>query len=200
MTIFEDVKRRVTMRDAIDYLRLKAVEQKGDQFRFKCPTCTDNDGRSLAVNLTNGFTCYAAKPKKSGNDCIALVAHVLNISQTEAAKVLAKHFLGSSTEPERKSTGAGRGSDTSGACASPPTTHPVIDMLGIDPNMLDAIGGGYCSETERIEIPLRTPGGDVSGTVGIATRADQSPLLLFSERVTVQKETPDELRKLFRVV
>jgi hypothetical protein len=70
-------------------------------------------------------------------------------------------------------------------------------MLGIDPDYLAGIGGGF--DGERILIPL-PPNDGRKMTLGIATRSDQAPLLLFSESVEATKVAPDDLRKLFRVV
>jgi hypothetical protein len=87
------------MRQAIDFLRLgQPTDMKGNQWRWKCPRCAGNDDRSLSVNLDKGYGCWVGasgnKPAHSGNDCIALAAHVLGITQTEAAKQLKEHFIG----------------------------------------------------------------------------------------------------------
>jgi hypothetical protein len=64
----------------------------------------------------------------------------------------------------------------------------------------------------RIAIPLRLPNGELAGYVGLATTAEQAPLLKFptnldekcgvSGTVDEQPEvkSQDELRKLLRVV
>jgi hypothetical protein len=53
-------------------------------------------------------------------------------------------------------------------------------------------------------MPLRTETGELKGYCGIATKAEQAPLLLFPRSLEARckptKPEPDELRKLFRVV
>jgi hypothetical protein len=73
MSIFDDVRGRVSIAQAIDYLGLKPTETKGDQLRFGCPACKGADKRCLSVNLQKGFQCFAAH--KKGDDATALVAH-----------------------------------------------------------------------------------------------------------------------------
>jgi hypothetical protein len=50
----------------------------------------------------------------------------------------------------------------------------------------------------------RTETGELKGYCGIATKAEQAPLLLFPRSLEARckptKPEPDELRKLFRVV
>lgn len=54
-TIFDDVRGRVSIADAIAFLGLKATETKGDQLRFACPKCGDSDKRTLSDNLQKGL-------------------------------------------------------------------------------------------------------------------------------------------------
>jgi hypothetical protein len=199
-SLFEDVRARVRMSDAISYLCLKPTETKGDQLRFSCPACAGDDRRALSVNIRDEkFQCF--RGKKGGNDATALTAHVKGISQTVAAKLLAEAFpavRGSSTEARRPTAELkGRDGDAN-VPVSLELDHPVIEMLGINRRILGDVGGGF--DGDRIVIPLRDAEGNVKGELGIATKADQAPLLLFSESVPAEKESPDELRKLFRVV
>ena len=68
MNVFEEVRKNVSISQALDYLRMgEPLERDGDQLRFKCPHCdTKPKDRSLAVNLVTGFTCYAHGQKKRG--------------------------------------------------------------------------------------------------------------------------------------
>ena len=205
MTVFTEVKERVSLQDAVSYLRLgEPNHRKGQELRWACPACNSKDTRTLCVTLPDeGFGCWVGasgtKAKHKG-DLIALVAHVRGITQTAAAKELHEHFLRSSTEPVQKTVPAKGRSESANALRPFEIDHPVIAMLRIDPDLLVAIGGGYDQESERIQIPLRTETGELRGTLGIATRPDQAPLLLFSESVEAKKESPDELRKMFRLV
>jgi hypothetical protein len=193
MNIFEEVRARVTIAQAIEYLGLQPTETKGDQLRFACPACKGTDRRTLSVNLVKGFRCFSGD--KKGDDATALVAHCRGIRNGEAAQLLKDHFITATKPAPTKAKAEGRGEIANGFS---PLEHPVIDMLGIDKAMLEAIGGGF--DGERITLPLRTPTGALCMTIGIATSADQTPLLLFSETVEAQKAAPDDLRKLFRVV
>jgi hypothetical protein len=65
----------------------------------------------------------------------------------------------------------------------------------------------------RVVIPLRLPDGKLVGYLGIATKADQEPLLKFPSNLEEmcgtarppepeepEKHTADEMRKILRVV
>ena len=43
MSIFDDVRERVSMQDAVNYLGLTLTRKEGDQLRFPCPTCKGTD-------------------------------------------------------------------------------------------------------------------------------------------------------------
>jgi hypothetical protein len=57
-TIFDDVRGRVSIADAIAFLGLKATETKGDQFRFACPKCGDSDKRTLSDQLAKRLSMF----------------------------------------------------------------------------------------------------------------------------------------------
>jgi hypothetical protein len=207
MNIFEEVRAGVTIAQAIDYLGLQPTETKGDQLRFPCPKCGGTDKRTLSVNLVKGFRCFSGD--KKGDDATALVAHVRGIRNGEAAQLLKERYLQGATKPEAKAKGEGR-EEAAPDVLLPLTDldieHPVIEMLGLTAAIMEAIGGGYCKRgvmTGRICIPLRMPDGQLIGYQGIATKAEQQPLLLFPKSLEARIKTkpePDELRKLFRVV
>jgi hypothetical protein len=174
----------ITLEQAIGFLpELKLHKREGDQLRYPCPACGGDNKRALSVNVESGFRCFAGS--KSGTDATALVAHVRGISNYEAGRLLEEHFFSARAEqPSRK----------------PEEPTDVASMLGISPDALDALGG---YEAERLVIPLRKADGTQIGTLGIATRADQSPLLAFDfdeKALVAEKPAPDDLRKLFRVV
>jgi hypothetical protein len=208
MNIFEEVRAGVTIAQAIDYLGLQATETKGDQLRFPCPHCKGSDKRTLSVNLVKGFRCFSGD--KKGDDATALVAHVRGIRNGEAAQLLKDHFLRTATEPRAAKPEERERNEAAPDVLIPltdlQTEHPVIEMLGLSEAAMTALQAGYCRKgvmTGRIAIPLRLPTGELIGYLGIATKADQVPLLKFplnlDERVKPKTE-PDELRKLFRVV
>lgn len=184
----------VSLQQAVEFLKeLGKPKMERGEMRFACPACGEDDKhRALAVHPTDGFTCYK-RGKKSGTDAVSLVAHVRGVSQTQAAIMLEDHFFPHARPAQRtpsppaKAEPDGRADD-------------VAQMLGIGPATLDELGTR--DEDERLVIPLRRGDGVQIGTLGIATRADQKPLLLFTfeEKAEEQKPAPDELRKLFRVV
>jgi hypothetical protein len=195
--IFEEVRNAVTISQAIEYLGLKPTETKGDQLRFPCPACKGNDKRTLSVNLSKGFRCFSGD--KKGDDATALVAHCKGIRNGAAAQELKDQFLLSSTKPARETAKAEGRKETGNGFLPLESSHPVIEMLGLQSELLEAMDAGF--DGERILIPLRKANGEEVMTLRIATRADQVPLLLFSESVKpVAKPEPDELRKMFRVV
>ena len=226
--IFAEVKSRVTMQDAINYLRLgEPTERNGDQFRWGCPKCGGgSDNRTLSVNLVKGYGCFVGatgkEPKSKGDDCIALVAHVENVRNGEAARRLKDHFrdrfvsaarASSSTEPRPATAEAkGRPGD-SGAGVRPldfhDWEHPVMDLLKISPGLLREIGGGIDHTDlldERICVPLRKESGELRGYLAIATKPEQTPLIVvwlvdeMEVNISPEKRSQDEMRKLLRVV
>lgn len=191
---FASIKERVGMARAIQMLSLKLTKQEGEQLRFACPACKGGNDRALSINVSKGvFRCFEDRGK-GGTDSIALVAHVKGIRQREAAVMLDEHF------PDRAASTA-----TSPAKAEPEgrAVPDIAEMLGIGPAAVQALGAGYDEGTKRFAIPLRSAAGVQFGTLGIATDADQRPLLSFTfdEEETKKANTgPDELRKMFRVV
>jgi hypothetical protein len=209
--IFEDVRNRVSLEDAISFLSLKLTKREGDQLRFECPHCKGANKRALSINLDKGFTCFSAN--KRGNDATALVAHCRNVSQRDAAQTLCDHFRLSEAQP-RASQAQLSGSEVQLASHMQPldyleTDHEIVELLGLTPRSLELIGGGYAPKgtmAGRLLIPLRLPTGVLAGYLGIATREDQEPLLLFPKNLEARvapagdKPPADELRKMFRVV
>jgi hypothetical protein len=215
-SIFDDVRARVRMTDAIAFLGIEPTKREGDQLRFACPACKGSDKRALSINVeTDKFRCFSWD--KGGTDATALVAHVKGCSQSEAAKMLKEHFLSdtkpsTSPKPRRESVADEERSEPSSDALRPldylEVSHPVIEMLGLTEAACEALGAGYAKKgtmAGRICIPLRLPDGTLTGYLGIATKPDMSPLLLFPKNLEErckpeEKPQPDELRKLFRVV
>lgn len=212
--IFEDVRARVRMTDAISFLGITPTKREGDQLRFLCPACKGHDKRALSVNITRDlFKCFTAN--KGGTDATALVAHVKGYSQSDAAKMLADHFLTkTSTAPKtRRQDTVAEAERLDNTTLQPldylEASHPVIEVLGLSETAMEALGGGFAPRgtmAGRILIPLRMPDGALVGYLGIATKEDQSPLLLFPNNLderckpVTERAEPDQLRKLFRVV
>jgi hypothetical protein len=191
---FAAIKERVGMQEAISFLNLKLTKQEGDQHRFACPACKGGNDRALSINIQKGvFRCFEDRGK-GGTDSIALVAHVKGIRQREAAVILDEHF------PDRDAKSA-----TSPVKAEPEgrTVPDIAEMLGIGPAAIQALGAGYDGASQRFQIPLRSAAGVQFGSLGIATDAEQRPLLAFTfdeEETKKANIGPDGLRQLFRVV
>lgn len=218
--------KEISFEQTIGFLtELKLYKREGVQLRFRCPCGGDNQ-RGLSVHPDNGFTCFESK--KSGTDAVALVAHVRTISQYEAGRLLEEHFFPSRTAPKAHSAPSPAKVEPDGRRGFSPlgyleTSHPVAEMLGLSAATLDALGGGYAPKgtmISRLLIPLRMESGRLVGYLGIATKEEHAPLLLFPDnlehrcledepRSEQPKEeaapepatpSPDALRKLFRVV
>jgi hypothetical protein len=211
---FKALREHVSLERAAQYLRLD-MHHDANGLRAACPRCKPDDPKKhvLAINPAKGWTCHTAE-KKSGFDGVSLVAHVMGVTNTEAAQRLIEHFsLGTpvpSSSPRHSPTEKGME-----PLDHLEPKHPVIEVLGLSPKVCEAIGIGYAklgTMPGRVLIPLRLPDGTLAGYMGIATKADQEPLLLFpknlDERCSVVREepkapaadSPDALRKLFRVV
>lgn len=190
MSIFDDVRGRVSIADAISFLNLKATEVKGDQLRFPCPKC-GGDSRVLSVNLQKGFRCFAGD--KKGDDATALVAHVRGIRNGEAAQLLKGHFLHSATKPTAKAEGKGR-SDTSQDAVRP------LELLGMSQDLADRLH--IVVEDGRVLFEQRDEHGTKLGTLALATRADL-PLVQFITEIDstiTQADSAPDLKSLWRVV
>ena len=183
---FKELKRRTNIEAVVQMLGLQMV-QKGDQWRSPCPTCQRGGPRALAVNTTKqSFFCHA-----SGNDygdLIALVAHVRDISQQDAAKLITDHFGNSDTvhsvtvshrapSPRRESpTGSLRPLDY----LEP--EHEAVQALGVSPATATAFESGYAGKgvlRGRYAVPIKGRDGSLLAYVGVAVTKEQSPRLLF---------------------
>lgn len=125
--------------------------------RTQCPK-NEGDKRELVITPEKGlFHCFGCK---HGGDSIELTAHVLQISQKEAALEMQKHFHG--YEPVQK----GLPKDGLDYLES---AHPLRAVLGVSKEVADAIGAGFAPRgTMRgyYLFPLRRPDGALLGYIG----------------------------------
>lgn len=210
--------KEITFEQTIDFLtELKLHKREGDQLRFACPGCNSDDKRSLSINPGKGFRCFESN--KHGSDAVALVAHVRNIPQYDAGRLLQDFFLAerrsapTAPSPAKKVEPEGR-RESLQPLDYLEHSNPVAEMLGLSAATLKALGGGYAPRGTmigRVLIPLRMSDGVLVGFLGIATKEEQEPLLKFpdnlEERCTSRpkveeeaKPQPDQLRRLFRIV
>jgi hypothetical protein len=204
---FNLIKDSVTLEQVMQMLGLK-LKRSGNQFRGSCPVHGGTD-RTLVVTPQRGFFCFS---EKKGGDQIALCAHVKEIGNKEAAKLIAEHFRfggkpASSSAPPAK--------DGLQPLDYLDPTHEALELLCLSPDVCIAIGIGYAPKgtmNGRVLVPLRLGNGTLVGYLGIATKSDQAPLLKFPDNLdekcgvsgTVEEQpevkSQDKLRKLLRVV
>jgi hypothetical protein len=184
-SIFEEVKARVSIADAISYLGLQPTETKGDQLRFPCPKCGGTDKRTLSVNLVKGFRCFSGD--KKGDDATALVAHCRGIRNGEAAQLLKEHFITATKPAPTKAKAEGR-SD------SPQGEVRPLEILGISDELADRLQ--IQVEDGRVLFEQRDERGIKLGTLALATR-DDLPLV---EWIAEELPKADGLKGLWRVV
>lgn len=206
---FQELKARVSLEQVMQLLQLNLKRSAG-QFRGACPVHGGND-RTFVVTPNKGFYCWSVK---EGGDQIAMYAHVRECNNYDAAVALSTHFRVSSPAPPAvEETPAGGGMNRLDYLS---TDHPVIEALGLTPEVCEAIGIGYTGNNGtmkgRVVFPLIARNGDLVGYLGLATRADQTPLLKFpdnlAERCGIEfpeedppeKRSADDMRKLLRVV
>jgi DNA primase len=214
---FVAIKSAVTLEQAIHFLALR-LKKSGKQYRGPCPVHAGTD-RTLAVTPGEGFFCFA---DHKGGDVIALVAHCREIGQRDAALLLAEHFrIGSDAErqPAQRRAEPRQNAPQPAAKGLEPlshlsTDHEALELLGLSPAVCEALGAGFASKglmNGRIAIPLRLEDGTLIGYAGLATRADQAPLLKLPSNLDEmcgvaepieepQTKSQDELRRLLRVV
>jgi DNA primase len=82
---------RIPIEQVVDFLGLD-LKKKGRQLRGPCPLCQHPSQRAFSVTLgeVNRFWCFGHC--RCGGDVIQLVAQVKQLTQYEAACLLAKHF------------------------------------------------------------------------------------------------------------
>lgn len=202
-SIFEEVKARVSMQQAVDFVGLKLTKiehgKDGEQHRYPCPKCESDDKRALSVNFDKGkFKCFSCDG--GGQDLISLVAFALKIRNGEAAQRLKDHFLSAarasgSTKPRERSPvrdGKGR-SDASEDVVRP------LEILGISDELADRLN--VQEEDGRILFEQRDERGIKLGTIAIATRADLPLVEWLPEAEQPQQEQKaGNLKDLWRVV
>lgn len=185
---FQDVKKAVTIEDAITRLGL-ALKPNGPQMRGPCPVCKSGGDRTLVITpAKQAFYCFAAKNRQGeGGDVIALAAHIKSCTMKEAAEFL----TGTTAEieptklavfeatipvtvPEKKKAGLN------------PLTylqpeHPLVHALGISRETAEHFGAGYAPKgimRGRLAIPIHDADGTLLAYYGQALNGEE-PTLTF---------------------
>jgi DNA primase len=185
---FSELKQRVDVTTVADMLGLKlAFHQDSGQWRGPCPHCKDGGERALVVTPSKGYYCFA---DKKGGDCIALAAHILNVSMRDAARRIVELEQGG--EEANVSADLRPPADESGTQPLEPLayllhTHEAVQALGLDPSTAERLGIGYAKKgimRGRVAIPIRTADGTLAGYCGYAAGADPPLKLPKSYRMT----------------
>ncbi len=170
---FKELKQRVSIEDAAEMLGLQLKQNaETKQWRGPCPKCKDGDDRALVVSFGKGFYCFSAK---EGGDCIALAAHILDLSMKDAALHIVEHLDDESgtkpKEPQREEKDI--------APLQPLTylhhKHDSVQALGIDVETAELLGIGYAKKgmmRGRVAIPIREEDGTLVGYCGFSADAD----------------------------
>lgn len=209
---FKELKRSVRMLDVIEWLEIK-LKPEGKTFRGPCPYCNSRDDRALVATPSEHiWYCHS---EAVGGDTIALVAKHFGCSTRDAALKM-KESCGNSepvhrstvtipsTKPERPPVKG----DVLQPLAHLKHEHEALTALGISPEACRALGVGCASKglmRGRVAFPLRLPDGTLIGYAGLATTADQAPLMLLPSNldqiIEGDKQTPESgLHNFLRVV
>lgn len=212
---FLEIKRRAPIVRVAEMLQLHLKKDTGG-FRCACPV---SDANPRAIKITpdyqnkdgtrGAFYCHSCK---ASGDAIGLYAHARDCDNYDAASAIAQLFKVDSpaTDPPATKEGSMKPLDYL------TTDHPAIELLGLTEEICAALGVGFANKgtmNGRVVFPLRLESGTLVGYIGLATRADQTPLVKLPsdlaekcgagervEEVVEPARSKDELRKLLRVV
>jgi hypothetical protein len=178
---FSELKQRVDVTAVADMLGLKLVfNDDANQWRGACPRCKDGGDRALAVTPGKGYYCFA---DKRGGDCIALAAHILNVSMRDAARRIVE--LEGGREGAHDSASTEPATEERDASPLQPLSyllyeHEAVQALGVEVETAEKLGIGYAKKgimRGRVAIPIRTGDGVLIGYCGYAPGAE--PQLKF---------------------
>lgn len=192
------LKAAVSIEEVAEWLQLPLKKMGNGQLRGCCPMCEGTNDRAFVI--TPGKGLYNAFCGCGGGDSISLAAHVLRIGTRDAAQQIASHFKFGNSEPssppggqnstpvtpqKRQQQGAAPPDDLAAKLAKVRERlqfeHEAIQALGLTPEVARAFDVGYCASgimRGRICSPMYLNGVHVAYK-GLATTAEQSPLMLF---------------------
>lgn len=156
---FQAIKRLASLRDIVGWLGL---ELKGD--RCQCPV-NEGDKREMVFTFDKGvWHCFGCKKKadpskKTGGDQIELAAHVLQVSQKEAAEHIQTKFHGY--------TPAAKGLPDDGL-QDLEYEHDHVQALGLTVERAQLLGIGWRNRGvlgKGVHIPVRDVNGKPLGYV-----------------------------------
>src|SRR5436190_1484721 len=161
---FQKIKQLASLEMVAGWLGLEIKNN-----RCQCPV-NEGDNRELVLTFDKGlWTCFGCKKKyggKQGGDQIALVSHVLQVDQKEAAKHIQTKFHGYT--PDKRGL--------------PPEgleylqyEHEHVQALGITPQKAEELGIGWAPRgilLKRVLFPFRDKTGKLLGYIGFNPELD----------------------------
>ena len=170
---FKAIKQAVTLERAAQCLNL-SVKQSGHQLRGLCPACQTDNERSLALTPSKGvWYCHSAQV---GGDVIALVAHVLDLSQKDAAQWLQDTLpqereatvpKTTRREPTRPHSREKEPSFDPDAFGKKLLFTDEVSALGISEEDALRLLIGFHPNHKRVYFPVRNSDGSIAGFVGV---------------------------------
>lgn len=203
---FADLKQRVSFEQAIRFLGLQMTNKKQGEYRSGCPACNSGGPRVLVVlphektdsGVPGVFFCHTQDPPHHG-DVISFVAHIRDVSNYEAARMLEQAFPpvrhNSPAPPPRR--GPARGIDSVHARLA--FEHQDVQALGLTPEAAEALGVGYMANgtmTNRVLFPIRSDTGELLAYCGLAVSSDQEPRFKFPNNF--EEEVENKVVRLAR--
>ena len=223
---FEELKALISITDVASWCGIK-TKQTGDTFRGDCQLCGAE--RSFTLTPAKGmWGCFKCQKRGSIIDMVFRFKQTANVR--DAGLLSLQHFLGDGTSktvpapaghssPDITPTGpksrqTSEQTDLSTKLAKVREKllyeHEAIQAIGLSPEVARAFDIGYCPSgvmRGRIVSPMYLDGVHVAYK-GLATTAEQSPLMLFPSNLAQivvapkveAKPQPDDVRQFLRVV
>lgn len=169
---FEELKSRVSIEDAVAFLDIQ-MKPGGASLRGACPHCNGGPRTLVVTPAKQVWYCFASA---KGGDCIALVAHVLDVSAKDAAAKLWERYCTSTgtvpparkgTVPEEKGSGQGKKLEPLSHLES---EHEAVDAIGLDTKAAADHGIGYRTKGSgqgSVMIPFRNERGELIAYFGV---------------------------------
>ena len=157
---FKAVKRLASLEQIATWLGLEIKNN-----RCQCPV-SEGENRELVLSFDKGlWTCFGCKKKyggKQGGDQIALVSHVLQVNDQQAAQHIQTKFHGYTPAP--------KGLPESGLDYLQYTEE--VKALGLSEEKCQELGIGYTGNRgtmrQHVVFPIRDQKGKLRGYIGIS--------------------------------
>lgn len=157
---FQEVKKNVSVTDAIDLLGLD-MKFQNNQWRGQCPACQGSERGLVITPSKDVYYCFS---DDKGGDVISLVAHVRDCSLKQAALFLQGEPTSSTKPKVEEKTVSLKPLEYLEA------DHPAVEALGFEPEDAERLGVGYAKRGYHrglVAVPVRTDDGTLVGYVGV---------------------------------